>query len=123
MGDGLVDGMGVRLPPEGDEILRCFIMSMRERFEPPLLVSSSGPGLSARLSGCVWLGGEVWFEETELRCEGTGRGEGSLRRPLCEEIVGECEGPSPPDPELSTVRKLELVASPISASATATPSS
>ncbi|PPQ89020.1 hypothetical protein CVT25_005197 [Psilocybe cyanescens] len=62
MGEGLVDGIGVRLP-EGEEILR-FIISIREHLE---LLSSSRSGLRARLRGYLWLGGETWFEDTELR--------------------------------------------------------
>ena len=119
IGDGRVEGSGVRLP-DGDEIRRL-IISTRVRLLL-LLSDSSGPGLSARLSGpedAGGGGGDAWFDDTELRCDGGGRGDGSLSR-LCAEIVGECDGASGPLAELSPRYPL---ARPISALATPTPSS
>lgn len=59
MGEGRVDGIGVRRPPEGE--VRRFIKSTLDR----LFSFSSGPGLNALLRGAG--GGEACFDDTELR--------------------------------------------------------
>lgn len=117
IGEGRVDGSGVRLP-DGDEIRRL-IISTRVRLL--LLLSwSSGPGLSARLSGPDdpgGGGGDAWCDDTELRCDGGGRGDGSLNR-LCAEIVGECDGASgplaEPSPRYPVARPMSVFATPSS---------
>lgn len=61
MGEGRVDGIGVRRPPEGEA--RRLIISTLDR----LFSFSSGPGLNALLRGADCEGGEAWFDDTELR--------------------------------------------------------
>jgi hypothetical protein len=54
MGEGLVEGKGVRLPPEGDDCLRIMTSTLDRLLSP----RSSGPVLSGLLSEFAREGGE-----------------------------------------------------------------
>lgn len=88
IGEGRVEGTGVRLPPEGGDALRMMALILDRLFSPP----SSGPVLSGLFSEVV-LDGDEWRlrdveDETEFRCDPEGRGEGGC--PLPEDTAGEC---------------------------------
>lgn len=88
MGEGRVDGTGVRLPPEGGDGLRMMALILDRLFSP----ISSSPALSGLLSEFV-LEGDEWRlrdveDDTEFRCETEGRGEGGC--PLPEDTAGDC---------------------------------
>lgn len=92
IGDGRVEGTGVRLPPDEGDGLRA-TPSILDRLLSP---NSSGSMLSGLLSEFALLEfapeGDEWRlrevdEETEFRCETDGRGEGAC--PLPEDTAGE----------------------------------
>jgi len=89
IGEGLVEGTGVRLPPDGGDGLRTTVLILDRLLSP----MSSGPVLSGRLREFV-LEGDEWRlrdvdDETEFRCDTEGCGEGC---PLPEDTAGECVG-------------------------------
>lgn len=92
MGEGLVEGIGVRLPPEGGDCL-CIITSTLERLLSP---SSSGPLLSGLLSEFAREGGDWRLldvdDDSELRFDG--RGESACPLPD-DDTVGDCICPLP----------------------------
>jgi len=88
MGEGRVDGTGVRLPPEGGDGLRMMALIL-DRLLSPI---SSGPALRGLLREFV-LEGDEWRlrdveDDTEFRCDAEGRGEGGC--PLPEDTAGDC---------------------------------
>ena len=73
IGEGRVEGTGVRLPPDVGDSLRTIAPTLDRLFSP----ISSGPGLSGLLSvleGDEWRLREV-EDETEFRCDTEGCGE------------------------------------------------
>jgi hypothetical protein len=89
MGDGRVEGMGVRRP--ADESRRCKT-STRERL---LSEDASSVGLRGRLSEEVGGDARLRVEETESRCEARGRSRSRSRSLwwLPEETVGDWDVP------------------------------
>lgn len=93
VGEGRVEGTGVRLPPDVGDGLRM-MPSILDRLLSP---DSSGPVLSGlfnelaplelALEGDEWRLREV-EDDTEFRCEIEARGE--VGCPLAEDTVGEC---------------------------------